>query len=215
MKCNHDGLAALEDCLECRIAELEDTVLKTGQEAMKIQAQFEQQAERVTQLTKLLEDIRNDCNDCVCDEPEKGHDTERCHIYWQIAGVIGEQSRQEANEIKDSEKNSEPSLIASNKQSVQAANPLPELVAAIENLSRIKDGKTLFEGSPTRDPECCTAWVRLNDAMKAAKATAQEARCPRCGGPAEYANPGCHAKPSGPPTNLTVLKTPGEGTNDG
>jgi len=46
---------------------------------------------------------------------------------------------------------------------------LKNLVSAVENLARIKDGKTLFEQSPTNDEECHQGWVRLNDAMREAK----------------------------------------------
>ena len=44
---------------------------------------------------------------------------------------------------------------------------------AILGLSKIKDGKTLFEGSPTKDDETYRAWVELNDAgVEANKALA-------------------------------------------
>ncbi|MDE2097062.1 MAG: hypothetical protein KGL39_07435 [Patescibacteria group bacterium] len=37
-------------------------------------------------------------------------------------------------------------------------------VQAVQGLSKIgPDGKTLFEGSPTKDQECFEAWKRLND----------------------------------------------------
>lgn len=44
---------------------------------------------------------------------------------------------------------------------------LREVAAAVRGLSKIKGGKTLFEQSPTQDPECARAWLRLNDAMAA------------------------------------------------
>lgn len=36
--------------------------------------------------------------------------------------------------------------------------------AAVRALGKFKDGKTLFEGSPTQDQECFEAWQELNDA---------------------------------------------------
>ena len=46
---------------------------------------------------------------------------------------------------------------------------LRRLSKAVSALSKIKDGKTLFEGSPTKDQECFDAWKELNDAQKQAK----------------------------------------------
>lgn len=34
---------------------------------------------------------------------------------------------------------------------------------AIKTLAQFKDGKTLFEGSPTQDQDCYQAWRELND----------------------------------------------------
>ena len=48
-------------------------------------------------------------------------------------------------------------------------NELQQLVIAIENLSRIKDGETLFEHQPTKDAECAAAWRKLNDAVAQAR----------------------------------------------
>ena len=46
---------------------------------------------------------------------------------------------------------------------------LKALVEAVKRLSQVKDGKTLFEGSPTKDPEVASAWLALNQAMKRAQ----------------------------------------------
>lgn len=54
-----------------------------------------------------------------------------------------------------------------------AFDELQNLVAALANLGRIKDGTTLFQHSPATDDECFRAWVQLNDAVAAAKAALQ------------------------------------------
>lgn len=65
---------------------------------------------------------------------------------------------------------------------------LQKLVAAVENLSRIKGGRTLFEHSPTNDEECANAWLALNAAMCEAKAVLSApnalAKGPASAGPA-------------------------------
>lgn len=45
---------------------------------------------------------------------------------------------------------------------------LRRVLASVEALGRIKDGKTLFESSPTGDAECHAAWLELHDARQAA-----------------------------------------------
>lgn len=46
---------------------------------------------------------------------------------------------------------------------------LIRLSNAVRALAKVKDGKTLFEGSPMRDQECFDAWKELNAAQQCAK----------------------------------------------
>lgn len=46
---------------------------------------------------------------------------------------------------------------------------LIRLSAAVRALAGTKEGKTLFELSPTKDQDCYEAWKELNDAQLAAK----------------------------------------------
>lgn len=48
---------------------------------------------------------------------------------------------------------------------------LKRLVRSVEKLSTLKDGKPLFEHSPSTDKECFEAWAELNGAMAEAKYT--------------------------------------------
>lgn len=56
--------------------------------------------------------------------------------------------------------------LAINAELDRLAGPLVEALEhyerAICGLGRVKDGKTLFELSPTRDKTCCDAWLELN-----------------------------------------------------
>ena len=45
---------------------------------------------------------------------------------------------------------------------------LLEMLAVCKGMGRIKDGKTMWEGSPIKDPECCELWERLNDVLHTA-----------------------------------------------
>lgn len=46
----------------------------------------------------------------------------------------------------------------------------------MHGLGRIKDGKTLFEGSPTKDTDCLLAWQNLDSAGKKASLAQDELR---------------------------------------
>lgn len=43
------------------------------------------------------------------------------------------------------------------------------LSSAIARLGTVKDGKPLFESSPSKDPDCYDAWVELNEAQRDAR----------------------------------------------
>ena len=46
---------------------------------------------------------------------------------------------------------------------------LVRLSTAVHALAKVKDGKTLFEHSPTKDQECYEAWKELNEAQHCVK----------------------------------------------
>lgn len=56
--------------------------------------------------------------------------------------------------------------------------PLLRLHKAVKALARVKDGKTLFEHSPTKDQECFDAWKELNEAQRNAALVLQIDRDP-------------------------------------
>lgn len=55
-------------------------------------------------------------------------------------------------------------------RTLQCEQALERLLMAVEKLGKLKDGKTLFEGSPIKDKECHAAWMELHNARQEARA---------------------------------------------
>jgi len=76
-------LQAAEERIAALEAELEaaqDTYVELGL-VKKERDSFRELAER---YRSALEELRTDTGDCVCDEPEKGHESTLCELHFKI-----------------------------------------------------------------------------------------------------------------------------------